>query len=229
MLSAMAEELGKIEKPPVADFKQGRKLYFVPLIVSTGETSSEFEEKSERYWEQVESQISSLELKLGNVNRIFHELVPESGEKAVQQLKDLKINSLRIVQSRMEKGALFEITEDNDILSELMDWSRCLSLGLQSQKVFSKIFESYNEVLARRSEFISHKIDETLKENETAILIMGEGHKVKFAQDIKLFYIAPPALDELKRWLRDYEGRTKDTPTEKTDCKDECLKKEDIP
>jgi hypothetical protein len=136
----MAEEIGKIEKPPVDDFKGGRKLYFVPLILSNKELPQEYLDKCSLYWEQADLQISSLEIKLGNLTRIFHELIPESGEQGVQRIKELKLGSLQIVQNRMERGALLEATEDNDILAELMDWSRCLSLGLKSQRVFSKIY-----------------------------------------------------------------------------------------
>lgn len=219
----MSEELGKIEKPPVDEFKGGRKLFFVPLVISTRDLPQEYTDKCSRYWEQVETQISSLELKLGNLSRIYHELIPESGEKGVQTIKQLKLSSLQIVENGIARGALLEATEDNDILSELMDWSRCLSLGLQSQKVFSKIFESYNEVHTRRNDFISRKIQDTLKENETAMLIMAEGHHVQFPPDVKLFYVAPPALDEIKRWLRDYDAKIKaeESQTDKSASGDE--------
>jgi hypothetical protein len=225
----MTEELGKIDKPLVDDFKGGRKLFFVPLIVPAKEFPQEYEDKCERYWEQVDSQISALEIKLGNVTRIFHELMPESGEKAIQHLKDLKLSSYKLIQTRMERGSQLEATEDNDILSELMDWSRCLSIGLQSQKVFSKVYESYNEVLNRRNEFITNKINQTLKENEIAILIMGEGHHIKFDQDIKIFYVAPPTLDEIKRWLRDYEAKSKESPPDETAFKDENVPSKEDP
>jgi hypothetical protein len=221
----MAEELGKIEKPPVSDFKGGRKLFFVPLVLSAPDLPQEFLEKCDRYWEQVESQISSLELKLGNLTRIYHELIPESGEKGLEHLKELKLGSLQFVQNSMGRGAVLEATEDNDILTELMDWSRCLSLGLQNQKVFSKIYESYNEVHTRRNDFITRKINDTLKENETATLIMAEGHHIQFASDIKLFYIAPPALDEIKRWLRDFEAKSKDSQTDEHSYDEEHTEK----
>jgi hypothetical protein len=38
---------------------------------------------------------------------------------------------------------------------------------------------------------------------------MGEGHKVQFPSDIQVFYVSPPALDDLKRWMRDYEAKMK--------------------
>ena len=37
----MAEQLGKIEKPEVERFKQGKKLYLVPLIYSGEEAPDE--------------------------------------------------------------------------------------------------------------------------------------------------------------------------------------------
>ena len=113
------------------------------------------------------------------------------------------------MRSRVEKGASFEATEDNDILAEVMDWGRCLSLGLQSQKVFSTIYGFYNEANKKRQELISNKINETLKEDEIGMLIMGEGHHVQFPPDVDIFYVAPPALDDIKRWIRDYEAKAR--------------------
>ena len=86
----MAEELGKIEKPPVENFKSGRKLFFIPLIFSGKDLPQEFQEKFKLYWDQVDSQIVSLEVKLGPVNRVYHELIPESGEQGVLELSKLE-------------------------------------------------------------------------------------------------------------------------------------------
>jgi hypothetical protein len=203
----VSEELGKIEKPSVEDFKAGRKLFFIPLIFPNQELPEEFQEKYNRYWEQADTQVDNLETKLGPVNRIYHELVPEKGEEAALTLATLKAGSLRIIRKRMEKGASFESTENSDLLSELMDWSRCLSLGLQNKDVFSKVYGFYSEANNKRQEHISKEINDTLKENEIGILIMAEGHHVQFQPDIRIFYISPPALDEIKRWLRDFEAK----------------------
>jgi hypothetical protein len=213
----MGEELGKIEKPNAEDYKSGRKIFFVPLVFSSRELPQEYTEKNNRYWEQVEAQIEGLEAKLGKSAHIFHELVPESGDKGLNTLKQLKVDSLKVIESRMGTGTVLESTEDEEILAELMDWSRCLSIGLQSQKVYSTIFGSYTEANNRRNEAISKKIDQTTKENEAAIVIMGEGHHVRFPDDIRVFYVAPPALDDLKRWLRDYEARPKEKTAEQTE------------
>ena len=206
----MSEELGKIEKPPVEDFKAGRKLFFIPLIFPNPEFPEEFQEKYNRYWEQASSQVENLEAKLGPATHIYHELVSDKGEEAALTLSTLKAGSLRIVRSRMEKGAAFESTENAEILSELMDWSRCLSLGLQNKDVFSKVYGFYNEAGKKRQEHISRQINDTLKDNEIGILFMTEGHHVQFNPDIRVFYISPPALDEIKRWVRDYEAKAEE-------------------
>jgi len=44
----MAEELGKIEKPTAADYRKGRKLYFVPLIYGSKESPADYLEKFDK-------------------------------------------------------------------------------------------------------------------------------------------------------------------------------------
>ncbi|MDD5700571.1 MAG: hypothetical protein PHU23_00855 [Dehalococcoidales bacterium] len=217
----MPEELGKIEKPPVEEFKEGRKIYFVPLVLSSPGMPPEFTEKLGRYWEQVDSQIANLESKLGPVSRLYHELVPETGQEGLDTIQKVNPGGLPVFQSRVDRNAVLEALEDNDLLNEIMDWTRCLSLGLQSQKVFSTVYGLYTEANNKRNESISRKINETLKENESCIVIMGEGHHVKFPSDINIFYIAPPALDELKRWMRDYEGQAEKKATQETEQPEE--------
>ncbi len=204
----MTEELGKIEKPPVEDFKKGRKLYFIPLIYGSKDLPEDYLEKFNKYWEQVEKQIAELVSKLGEVNRIYHELVAAAGDEGIETVKELSDRSHKIVQACVENKAQMEATEDSDILTEFMDWSRCLLIGLQNPKVVSKVYESYMEIGKKRNENIACKIDETLKDNEIGILLMTENHQVQFPSDVQVFYIAPPALDEIKRWLRERESKS---------------------
>jgi hypothetical protein len=206
----MPEELGRIEKPTVDEFKGGRKLFFVPMVISAKDLPLEYLVKVDQYWDEVESQLAGLESKLGAIDVIFQELVPQDGEEGLKLIQELNLGSYNLVRSRVDKGASFKVIEDNDILSELMDWSRCLSMGLQSQKVFSKIYEFYNEATKSRNQAITTKLTESLKENQTGILIMAEGNSIQFPADIKVFYVAPPSLDGVKRWIRDYEAKLKE-------------------
>ena len=204
----MAEELGKIEKPPVEEFKKGRKLYFIPLVYRGEEAPEEYLEKFNKYWKQVEEQITELELKLGKVNRIYHELIPVGDEAGSEAIKELSEQSHKITKDCLEKGAQLEAVEESDLLTEFMDWSKCLIVGLQNQKVFTKVYESYTEVSKKRNEYIANKIDKTLKTDEIGLLFIRENHRVQFPSDIQVFYIAPPTLDEIKRWLREHQAKS---------------------
>jgi hypothetical protein len=208
----MSEELGKIEKPSLEEFRKGRKLYFVPLIYCGRESPPDYLERFNRYWNQVEDKISSLEMKLGKVAKLYHELVPAGGEEGIKAIKEINDKSYQIIKNRLDKGAQLESAEEGELLTELMDWSRCLAIGLQSQKALTTVYQSYTEISKKRNEHIARQIDETLKADEISILFMHEGHQVQFPEDIQVLYIAPPALDEIRRWLRDRETKPSREP-----------------
>ncbi len=201
----MSQELGKIEKPAVEEYKAARKLFFVPLLFTPREIQGELFEKVFRYWDQVEVQLTSLELKLGIAKKVYHELVPVGGEEGSKIIEELNSTSYGIIKARLDKGAELEALEDADLLTESMDWTRCLAVGLQNAKVFDKVYQSYIEAQKKRNEHIAKMIDDTLKESEVGILLMREGHQVQFPADIEVFYVSPPGLDEIKRWLRTKE------------------------
>jgi hypothetical protein len=201
----MAEKLGKIKKMPVENYKKGRKLFFIPCIYLGGGLPEDYLQKFNKYWQQVEKQIAELSSKLGEVNVIYHELIAVSGKEGVASLKELDGQGYKVVKANLDKKARLEALEDADLLTEFMDWSRCLVIGLQNPKVISTVYNSYSEVARKRNEAIARKIDETLKENEIGIMLMRENHQVQFPSDIQVFYISPPALDDIKRWLREQE------------------------
>jgi len=201
----MAQELGKIEKPSVEEYRAARKLFFVPLLFTPKQLEGELFERVFKYWDQVEGQLTNLELKLGIVKKVYHELVPVGGEEGSKIIEELNSTSYGIVKARLDKGAQLEPLEDADLLTEAMDWTKCLAIGLQNQKVFDKVYEAYLQSQKKRNEHIAKMIDNTLKEGEIGILLMREGHQVQFPADIEVFYVSPPGLDEIKRWLRTRE------------------------
>jgi hypothetical protein len=204
----MAEELGRIQKPDVEGFKKGRKLFFVPLVFNTPEPLEEYNEKFNRYWEQAAGQIADLVVKLGTVSRIYHEMIAEPGEAGGKTISELNEKSYKIVSDYLGKKAQLEALEDNEILTEFMDWNRCLLIGLQNPGVVTKVYEAYVEASKKRNKHIAKRVDETLKPDEIGILLMRENHQVQFPADIQVIYVAPPALDEIKRWLRERERQS---------------------
>ncbi len=210
----MTQELGKIEKPSVENFQKGRKIFFVPIVYLSEGLPEDYIKKFNQYWEQVEKQITELASKLGEVNKIYHELIAVSGKDGVETLKDLNKPGYKIVKDCLDKKARLEALEDADLLTEFMDWSRCLLVGLQNPNVISKIYDSYIEIGKKRNEAMARKIDETLKENEIGMVLMRENHQVQFPADIQVFYVSPPALDDIKRWLREHERNAGEKTTD---------------
>lgn len=199
----MPEQLGKIERPEVERFKQGKKLYLIPLVYSGEEAIDEYKEKCSRYWQQVAEQLTNLASKIGRVNRVYHESIFQSGEDGMKTTERLNPSSYQLAKTQCANGAIFEAVEERELFEEVMDWQRCLMLGFISDKVASKVSEFYVEATKRRNEFIAKKISETLKDDETGLLFIREGHSVQFPSDIEVFSIFPPALDEIHRWYRD--------------------------
>jgi len=221
----MSETLGKMDKPEAAQFKNGRKLFFVPLVFTPLEREESLSEMTAKYWGEVERHLANLESRLSDIKKIYHELLP--GEEGIERLAELSIGSHRIVEGLIGRGAVLTEVEDSDILGEYMEWGRCLSLDLRSPVVFAKVFEAYQEAQRKRNEHIARRIDETLQADESAVLFMREGYHVQFPADIQVFYVAPPSLDVIQRTLR--ERQEKAYREEARRAHDEEKKKEDIP
>lgn len=199
----MPEQLGKIERLEAERFKQGKKLYLVPLVYSGEKAPDEYKEKSNRYWQQVAEQLTNLASKIGRVNRVYHESIFQSGEDGMKALERLDPGGYQIARTQYDNGAIFEAIEDEELFEEVMDWQRCLMLGFMSNKVATKVSEFYTEAAKKRNESIATKISETLEEDEAGLMFIREEHSVQFPNDVEVFSIFPPALDEIHRWLRD--------------------------
>jgi hypothetical protein len=199
----MPEQLGKIERLEAELFKQGKKLYLVPLVYSGEDAPDEYKEKCSRYWQQVIEQLTNLASRIGRVNQVYHESIFQSGEDGMKVMERLNPSSYQIAKTHCDNGAIFETIEERELFEEVMDWQRCLMLGFMSDKVASKVSEFYVEATKKRNEFMAKKISETLKDDEAGLLFIREENSVQFPSDIEVFSIFPPALDEIHRWYRD--------------------------
>ena len=212
----MAQELGKIDKPEAGSFKQGRKLFLVPLIYSAKDAPPEYVEKFDLYWKQATEHVGNLEAKVGRVNRVYHESISSGGEDGLKAMEKLNPKSCQIARQKCQSNAELEATEDRELVEESMDWERCLLIGFMSSKVAGIVSEFYIEASRKRYEHIGKKLDETLKADEIAVLFITEGHMVQFPKDVEVFSVAPPALDEIHRWLRDRASRKKSEDNSKS-------------
>ena len=209
----MSEQLGKIEKPEAEEFKGKRKLYMVPLMFSGKNAPKDYVEKYKAYWKQASEHVANLEAKLDKVGHVYHESVYQAGKEGLEAMGKLNTESSRIAKEKSRGGALVESIEDRTLAEETMDWERFILIGFISQKVAQQVSQLYVEALRKRYEHIARQIDETLEVEKAGLLFIREGHMVQFPDDIEVFSVAPPALDEIHRWQREQmAGEKKEEP-----------------
>ena len=204
-------QLGRIERPAADQYRDRRKLLLAPLVAGPPARPDSPEAEGaalvERYWEQVQTQVNALESGLGPVRHIFHESLTEGGEAGLSYLQfaDRPIHDL--IQAKLQAGAALVATESLDLLTETLDLQRCLMAPFTNEGVANRLQEWFNEANRHRYDHIAQQIDQTIQAGETGLLLISERHQVQFPADLEVFYIAPPALDEYRRWLQNWAAR----------------------
>ncbi len=197
----MTQPLSQFEKPSATQYDGSRKIFLVPNYVLPPGIPEEGVAHLERYWSEVRDAIANLERSLGKVSRIYHEMIYVKDDDAVAMLESLNPHGSVFIQAMRSGSATLEAAEDREVVEEHIDWQRILSIGLMSQKISTMAIEGFNNTLQQRFDRIGERIGETLQDGETAVLFIREDHRVQFPSDIQVFYIAPPGLDALKRWV----------------------------
>ncbi len=200
----MVEELGRIQRPPASQYDGRRKLLLVPLVYGPQADNAEGAAVLQNYWEQMQTQVKALEAALGGLQHIYHESLTVGGDEGLQQLGAADQRSQLFITGKTESGAVLEATEDMDAMLEALDLQRCMMVPLASTSVASKLQEWLSDSNRQRYEHIANRIDSTLGENETGLLLISERHQVQFPSDIEVFYVSPPALDDYRRWLQNW-------------------------
>ena len=200
----MAQELGHVDPPSAEQFAGKRKLFLVPLVYEPPADAQEGQAILARYWEQAQSQLAGLEVRLGAVQHVYHEAVAVGGDEGLKRLQELNTPSARLVSWKCLGTGTLEATEDEDAFLEVMDLQRLLSIPVASPRVGQRLQDWFTEGTRSRYEHIAKRIDETLGPDQVGLLIISERHQVQFPSDIEVFYVSPPALDELRRWLQTY-------------------------
>ncbi|VUT24772.1 MAG: hypothetical protein MOIL_00674 [Candidatus Methanolliviera sp. GoM_oil] len=199
----MSERIGKIERPSVEQFKGKRKICFVPLIYTWKDAPEDYKTLVEDYWKEIREQIANMKERVGKIAKIYHEMIFLSGENGIKDLEKLNKDSYEIVKSECSSGAELVSTEKRKATEECADWERCLAIGLKSERVRTKVSKLYMDASEERYGYVAKRIDKTLKDGESGILFFGENHWIVFPQDIEVFNVYPPSLDDLHRWPSD--------------------------
>jgi hypothetical protein len=207
--------LGSTGKTDPRQFDGKRKLLLVPLLPVPPAMNDDHGDLLDRHWESVESQINNLEKSLGTVSSVFHEMLYGDGDQAESMLQQISPRSFPVVKKITESSGSLKATEDPDVLMEITDWQRCMSIGLMSQAAYQLIAEKYQTLSQSRFEKIGEVIDKELEENSVGLVFIAEDHRVQFASDIQVFYVSPPTHNDLKVAIQTYiENQNAYVPSE---------------
>tara|TARA_B100000586_G_scaffold226593_1_gene174449 strand:- start:204 stop:830 length:627 start_codon:yes stop_codon:yes gene_type:complete len=190
--------LGPTGKTDPRRFDGKKKLFLVPLIPMSNAISESNSELLDRYWKEVTQQIGNLESALGTVRHVFHEMVHDESENGLNMLESISPGSVKLVRHLTGSGAKLCQLEDPELLMEMTDWQRCLSVGLISKKVFEMASENYKILSDKRNASIAERINNVINETDVGLLCISEGHTVQFPTDIQVFYVAPPSSNDLR-------------------------------
>ena len=210
----MTQELGRINRPAAEQYLGRRKLILVPLVYSPAPDEQPGAAALQNYWEQAQTQVAALENALGGLRRIYHESVTEGEADGLEQLRSGDLRSHSFVSRKCESGAVLEATEDIEILLETLDLQRCLMIPMASPAVAMRLQEWHAEANRRRYDHIAAQIDSTLEQEGVGLLLISERHQVQFPEDVEVFYVSPPALDEFRRWLQNWAARQQERAAE---------------
>ncbi|MCE2456245.1 MAG: hypothetical protein J4G14_00315 [Dehalococcoidia bacterium] len=198
------QPLSQIPRPSASSYEGKKNLFLVPNYVAAPGLPQEALELIEKYWSEVRDSIGNLERTLGSVSKVYHEMVCAEGDEGLQHLEVLNPTACTLVRAMCQSTATMRQLEDGELVAEHSDWQRVLTMGPASQKVLQTSLEGYQETLVARYKRIADRITEDLAVGDCAVLFIREDHQVQFPTEVQVFYVAPPSLDALKRWLDNY-------------------------
>ena len=117
----MSQELGRVQRPPVDQYKDKRKLLLVPLIQSHPSIDDAGATIISAYWAQVTTQLEVMQTQLGAISVVYCENLAEGGDQGLEQLQAADQSTYELVSTVVSEGATLEVIEELESLSELID------------------------------------------------------------------------------------------------------------
>ena len=196
-------ELGKISKPSVDRFKNKKRLIYVPIFFVPPQISDIKENNPFKdYWAEIADNINKLELSLGKIDIIFHEMNTKSKEDGLNIIENLNPDGIDFIKILHNSGSKISDFENEELITELMDWQRALSSGIISAKARETISKEYNETNSQRNKNLLDKISQELNVGSNGILFMREDHGLQFDNETEVFYVSSNTISKVHEWLK---------------------------
>ena len=196
-------ELGKISKPSVERFNNKKRLIYVPIFFIPPQlTEIKKDNPFNEYWKEIANNINKLELSLGKIDIIFHEMNTKPAKEGLDIIENLNPNGIDFVKILYNSGSKISDFENEELVTELMDWQRALSSGIMSTKARELISKEYTETNSERNKNLLKKISKELNIGSNGILFMREDHGLQFDSDTEIFYVSSNTISKVHDWLK---------------------------
>ena len=196
-------ELGKISKPTIDRFNNKKRLIYVPIFFIPPQLT-EIKENNpfNEYWKEIANNINKLELSLGKIDIIFHEMNTKPAKEGLNIIENLNPNGIDYIKILYNAGSKISDFENEELVTELMDWQRALSSGIMSEKAREIISKEYTETNSERNKNLLNKISKELNIGSNGILFMREDHGLQFNSDTEIFYVSSNTINKVHDWLK---------------------------
>ena len=82
-----------------------------------------------------------------------------------------------------------------------------LSPSWQARQVADTVSNGFINTTKMRYEHIVNRITEILKEDESGVLFIREEQTAQFPDELEIFSVMPPSLDDIHRWFREQAAK----------------------
>jgi len=179
-----------------------RKLYYAPVVHTMDEClpglreilkrrsyDTDFlDESTEAYFEKLGKKAERL---YGNVDKVYRDSLADGHERGLKEIKRLKGPTSELMLNFANAGARLMKTESISLVCTI-EVIYGLLKEVRSERKRNLLLEFRTEFDALRDRYVAHRIGATLCEGETAVLLMGAEHRVRFDRSINVEYIYTP-------------------------------------
>jgi len=186
-----------------------RMLLLVPRMYSEKEFKGlvslmpdDFKARSSEFWGYVEEK---LQIFMGRTHRVYRDGIVRGGVEGLAFLCSEHGENFLIVKKLVENGAVLEVTEDSMLVAESGSWAE----AIKQNPLDSISHEMYEETLRERDRYVSKRIDDTLRDEETGVLFMKPGRTVGLNPQIKIVKVCRfEPEDYLRSWQATLKTKT---------------------